>query len=142
MLSEYLISFISNLNVIVRKVASDNNLSLSQYFTLSNISSSGILMGELSKLVGVDKSTLTRNIRILLNRNLVSKNQSTSDRREYIIMLTNHGEKLIDKLDSGMEKELSIIIKDIDSISKQTLSNIIESINWKINCYINELSKN
>ena len=139
MLSEYLISFISNLNVIVRKVASDNNLSLSQYFTLSNISSSGILMGELSKLVGVDKSTLTRNIRILLNRNLVSKNQSTSDRREYIIMLTNHGEKLIDKLDSGMEKELSIIIKDIDSISKQTLSNIIESINWKINCYINEL---
>ena len=139
MLSEYLTSFISNLNVIVRKVASDNNLSLSQYFTLSNISSSGILMGELSKLVGVDKSTLTRNIRILLNRDLVLKNQSTSDKREYIIMLTNHGEKLIDKLDSGMEKELSIIIKDIDSISKQTLSNIIESINWKINCYINEL---
>ena len=139
MLSEYLTSFISNLNVIVRKVASDNNLSLSQYFTLSNISSSGILMGELSKLVGVDKSTLTRNIRILLNRDLVLKNQSTSDKREYIIMLTNHGEKLIDKLDSGMEKELSIIIEDIDSISKQTLSNIIESINWKINCYINEL---
>ena len=139
MLSEYLTSFISNLNVIVRKVASDNNLSLSQYFTLSNISSSGILMGELSKLVGVDKSTLTRNIRILLNRDLVLKNQSTSDKREYIIMLTNHGEKLIDKLDFGMEKELSIIIEDIDSISKQTLSNIIESINWKINCYINEL---
>mgnify|MGYP001309945146 FL=1 len=139
MLSEYLTSFISNLNVIVRKVASDNNLSLSQYFTLSNISSSGILMGELSKLVGVDKSTLTRNIRILLNRDLVLKNQSTSDKREHIIMLTNHGEKLIDKLDSGMEKELSIIIEDIDSISKQTLSNIIESINWKINCYINEL---
>ena len=139
MLSEYLTSFISNLNVIVRKVASDNNLSLSQYFTLSNISSSGILMGELSKLVGVDKSTLTRNIRILLNRDLVLKNQSTSDKREYIIMLTNHGEKLIDKLDSGMEKELSIIIKDIDSTSKQTLSNIIESVNWKINCYINEL---
>ena len=139
MLSEYLTSFISNLNVIVRKVASDNNLSLSQYFTLSNISSSGILMGELSKLVGVDKSTLTRNIRILLNRDLVLKNQSTSDKREYIIMLTNHGEKLIDKLDSGMEKELSIIIEDIDSTSKQTLSNIIESINWKINCYINEL---
>ena len=139
MFSEFLTSFISNLNVIVRKVASDNNLSLSQYFTLSNISSSGILMGELSKLVGVDKSTLTRNIRILLNRDLVLKNQSTSDKREYIIMLTNHGEKLIDKLDSGMEKELSIIIEDIDSISKQTLSNIIESINWKINCYINEL---
>ena len=139
MLSEYLTSFISNLNVIVRKVASENNLSLSQYFTLLNISSSGILMGELSKLVGVDKSTLTRNIRILLNRDLVLKNQSTSDKREYIIMLTNHGERLINKLDSGMEKKLSIIIEDIDSTSKQTLSNIIESINWKINCYINEL---
>ena len=86
MLSEYLISFTSNLNVIVRKVAGDNNLSLSQYFTLLNISSSGVLMGELSKLVGVEKSTLTRNIQILLNRNLVAKNQSESEFKPFLFL--------------------------------------------------------
>jgi len=139
MLSEYLISFISNLNVIVRKVSSDNNLSLSQYFTLLNISSSGTLMGELSKLIGIDKSTLTRNIKILLNRNLVLKNQSRSDKREYIIILTIDGEKLIDILDKDMDKKLENILKDINSTSRQRLSDIIESINWKMNCQINEL---
>ena len=96
-------------------------------------------MGELAKLVGIDKSTLTRNTRILLNRNLVSKDQSTSDRREYIIMLTGDGEKMIDKIDNDMQKELEIIIKDINSTSKQMLIDTIESMNWKINCHINEL---
>tara|TARA_B100000131_G_scaffold44869_1_gene40214 strand:- start:1363 stop:1782 length:420 start_codon:yes stop_codon:yes gene_type:complete len=139
MLSEYLISFTSNLNVIVRKVAGDNNLSLSQYFTLLNISSSGVLMGELSKLVGVEKSTLTRNIQILLNRNLVAKNQSEADKREYIIMLTPDGEKLIDILDRDMDNELNNILDNLDLNSKQKLSDIIESLNWKMNCYINEL---
>ena len=139
MLSEYLISFTSNLNVIVRKVAGDNNLSLSQYFTLLNISSSGVLMGELSKLVGIEKSTLTRNIQILLNRNLVAKNQSESDKREYIIMLTSDGEKLIDILDRDMDNELNNILDNLDLNSKQKLSDIIESLNWKMNCYINEL---
>ena len=139
MLSEYLISFTSNLNVIVRKVAGDNNLSLSQYFTLLNISASGVLMGELSKLVGVEKSTLTRNIQILLNRNLVAKNQSEADKREYIIMLTSDGEKLIDILDRDMDNELNNILDNLDLNSKQKLSDIIESLNWKMNCYINEL---
>ena len=139
MLSEYLISFTSNLNVIVRKVAGDNNLSLSQYFTLLNISSSGVLMGELSKLVGVEKSTLTRNIQILLNRNLVAKNQSEADKREYIIMLTSDGEKLIDILDRDMDNELNNILDNLDLNSKQKLSDIIESLNLKMNCYINEL---
>mgnify|MGYP001309924177 FL=1 len=139
MLSEYLISFTSNLNVIVRKVAGDNNLSLSQYFTLLNISSSGVLMGELSKLVGVEKSTLTRNIQILLNRNLVAKNQSEADKREYIIMLTPDGEKIIGILDRDMDNELNNILDNLDLNSKQKLSDIIESLNWKMNCYINEL---
>ena len=139
MLSEYLISFTSNLNVIVRKVAGDNKLSLSQYFTLLNISSSGVLMGELSKLVGVEKSTLTRNIQILLNRNLVAKNQSEADKREYIIMLTPDGEKLIDILDRDMDSELDHILDNLDLNSKQKLSDIIESLKWKMNCYINQL---
>lgn len=139
MIAEYIISFISSLNVIVRRVAGDNNLSLSQYFTLLNISSSGILMGELSKLIGIDKSTLTRNIKILLNRNLVLKNQSSLDKREYIIILTQDGEELINRLEKDMDRKLENILKDIDSTSKQRLSDIIESINWKMNCHINEL---
>ena len=67
MITEYLHTFVVHMNVIVRRVASQNNLSLSQYFALTNISSSGISMSDLSSLLGVDNSTLTRNINILIN---------------------------------------------------------------------------
>ena len=54
-----------------------NNLSLSQYYTLTNISSIGISMSELSLVLGVDNSTLTRNINILIKRSLLKKQQSS-----------------------------------------------------------------
>ena len=66
MLAEYLNSFLSHMNVLARQVASKNNLSLSQYYTLNSISSNGISMSELSSRIGVDNSTLTRNINILI----------------------------------------------------------------------------
>ena len=73
MITEYLHTFVVHMNVIVRRVASDNNLSLSQYFALTNISTSGISMSDLSTMLGVDNSTLTRNINILIKRDLVVK---------------------------------------------------------------------
>ena len=73
MLSEHINSFICQFNVLLRAVASQNHLSVSQYLTLYSISPNGITMSELSKAVGVDNSTLTRNIHILVRKLLVSK---------------------------------------------------------------------
>ena len=139
MITEYLHSFISHMNVIVRQIASQNKLSLSQYFTLTNISASGVSMSELSTTLGVDNSTLTRNINVLINRDLVTKSKSEHDRRGYTISLSTAGERTMDKLEKQMESTLHEFITDINPASKQILINVIENLNWKASCYINEL---
>ena len=139
MVSEHLNSFLCHMNVLARRIASKNNLSLSQYYTLSNISSNGISMSELSLIVGIDNSTLTRNINILINRSLVRKEQSKADKREQLILLSSKGNQIAQKLDRDMEKLLNRFIISIDEDQRQLFINTIEMLNWKMNCYINDL---
>ena len=139
MITEYLHTFVVHMNVIVRRVASQNNLSLSQYFALTNISSSGISMSDLSSLLGVDNSTLTRNINILIKRDLVEKNQSNEDKRGYTITLSTKGSSIVQSLESQIESILDDFIDSVDPGIKQNFIDIIERVNWKASCFINEL---
>ena len=139
MVSEHLNSFLCNMNVLERRISSQNNLSLSQYYTLTNISSSGISMSELSLILGIDNSTLTRNINILIHRALLQKKQSSEDKREQIVLLSSKGARVVEKLDSDMEKLLTQFVSDIDEDQRQLFIDTLEELNWKMNCYINDL---
>ena len=139
MVSEHLNSFLCNMNVLARRISSKNNLSLSQYYTLTNISSNGISMSELSLMLGVDNSTLTRNVNVLMNRSLLKKEQSSEDRREQIVLLSSKGIKIVEKLDIDMEKLLNQFISGIDETQRQSFLDTLEQLNWKMNCYINDL---
>ena len=139
MLSEYITSFLCLLNVIVREIASKNNLSSSQYFTLHNISSNGIKMSDLSKAIGIDNSTLTRNINILISRLLVSKERSFQDRRQFVVILTSNGEKLVHNIEKQMDYKIESLAYDLDTNHREQLIDIIGKLNWKISCHINEL---
>ena len=139
MITEYLHSFILHMNVVIRRVSSHNNLSSSQYFALSNIPTSGISMTELSKIVGIDKSTLTRNINILLQNGLVEKRKSDFDKRGYTVFLSSNGDDLISKLHDEIEIIINQFIETVSSDSKQDFINMLETINWKASCFINEL---
>ena len=139
MITEYLHSFILHMNVVIRRVSANNNLSLSQYFALSNIPTSGISMTALSKIIGIDKSTLTRNINILLQSGLVEKRKSEFDKRGYTVFLSLNGDDLINKLHDEIEIIINQFIETVSSDSKQDFINMLETINWKASCYINEL---
>ena len=139
MITEYLHSFILHMNVVIRRVSANNNLSLSQYFALSNIPTSGISMTELSKIIGIDKSTLTRNINILLQSGLVEKRKSEYDKRGYTVFLSSNGDNLINKLHDEIEIIIYQFIETVSSDSKQDFINMLETINWKASCFINEL---
>ena len=110
-----------------------------QYFALSNIPTSGISMTELSKIVGIDKSTLTLNINILLQSDLVEKRKSDFDKRGYTVFLSSNGDDLINKLHDEIEIIINQFIETVSSDSKQDFINMLETINWKASCYINEL---
>ena len=139
MISEHLNSFLCNMNVLARQVASKNNLSLSQYYTLTNISSSGISMSKLSSILGIDNSTLTRNVNILIKHSFLKKQQSSQDKREQVVLLSSKGLKISEKLDVDMEELLNKFILDINEDYRQSFLDILEQLNWKMNCYINDL---
>ena len=139
MLSEHLNSFLCQLNVLARQIASTYNISLSQYFTLSSISTTGISMTDLSRSIGVDNSTLTRNINVLMAKSLVSKERSSMDGRGFIVHLTSDGDNIIDLMESKMETIVETISKDLDPQERENIIEIISKLNWKITCHLNEL---
>tara|TARA_Y100000746_G_C15460547_1_gene431263 strand:- start:2182 stop:2601 length:420 start_codon:yes stop_codon:yes gene_type:complete len=139
MISEHLNSFLCNMNVLARQVASKNNLSLSQYYTLTNISSSGISMSKLSLILGIDNSTLTRNVNILIKHSFLNKQKSSQDKREQVVLLSSKGIEISEKLDIDMEELLNKFILGINEDYRQSFLDILEQLNWKMNCYINDL---
>ena len=88
MIPEQIIYFVKHMNALIRKNSYMINLSPSQYYTIQSISIDGSSMTEISNLLGIDNSTLTRNLEKLIQMGLVVKQRSIKDRREYLVLLT------------------------------------------------------
>ena len=139
MLNENFNSFLSYMYSLIRRISSHNNLSISQYFTIQSITKDGLSMSDLSLILGIDNSTLTRNINILIKEGLVTKEKSIFDRREHIILLTRDGYLILKKLDVQFNNQLNDIFSCITSDERNNLINSIEKVNWKLNCKINDV---
>ena len=109
-LSDHFISLNIKLTSVFRTFANQCDLSYSQYCILMNIDSSGISMSELANSLGLDKSTLTRNMNILITRNLVEKYRDTDDLRVYKVILSKSGGKLKETLYSELDNFTSELL--------------------------------
>ena len=138
MLAEQINLFNIYMNSVTRSISSSVNLSLSQFYTLQSISVDGISMTELSLLLCLDNSTLTRNINQLIKRKFVKKTQSLSDKRQFIISLSEEGRNINSKIDDIMIDVVNNIISTMDSNTRNIFVDILEKINWKLHCRIND----
>ena len=89
---ELLKQFLIDIQSLFRTQFKKLDLTLSQIILISSIPIDGIDMTTLSIKIGVDNSTLTRLIDILMKKGIVQKNRSSQDRRSYIISVTKKGE--------------------------------------------------
>lgn len=116
-----------HISAIVRLVSAKYKLSLSQSNILHSIPSDGISLVSLSNRIGLDVSTMSRNIVKLANKNLVQKQKSSSDLREYNIIITELGLDLLKNINDDL-------VEFIDSISDlhlySDINDSIEKINW------------
>ena len=132
---ELLKQFLIDLQSLFRTSAKKLNVTLPQIILITSIPIDGIDMSTLSYRIGVDNSTLTRLIDILMRNKVVRKIKNPKDGRSYIILLTNIGEKLQFKIDQQIDQFGSklysrIPIEDQDEV-KETLS----SLHWLISKY-------
>ena len=129
---ELLKQFLIDLQSLFRKSTKKLNLTLPQITLLSSIPIDGIDMSTLSKRIGVDNSTLTRLIDILIKNNFVRKIKNPKDGRSFIILLTVSGEKLQFKIEQQIDQFGSKIFSKIPIEDQDEAKETLSTLHWLI----------
>jgi len=133
-IAELLTDLASGTNSIIRASASKLNLTVSQAFHLLSIPYDGISMSGLAHKLGLDNSTLTRNIQKLEKLDLVKRQNDNYDKRVQLAVLTNKGTSLLKSLELNLEQQTSEVLEQIDLDTQVHLTTILEQLSWALEC--------
>ena len=137
-LAEFLIDVALNTNAVVRTASSKLNLTTSQAFHLLSIPFDGISMSNLAHRLGLNTSTLTRNVQVLVKMGLVDRRPDSYDKRVILLVLTNRGSKLLKLLEELLEDKNRAVLEKIDLDIQGDLSTLLEKLSWALNCIRNQ----
>tara|TARA_B100001029_G_C15060713_1_gene458210 strand:- start:193 stop:615 length:423 start_codon:yes stop_codon:yes gene_type:complete len=132
--SELLSNLTIHYNALIRQAALLENLSSSQALHLISIPSDGISMTSLSKKLGLDTSTLTRNVQNLEKNKLIKKYKDVSDKRIQKIYLTQNGINKCNNLKSKLNKINEITVENLSFEQQEVLLDSLEQLSWSIDC--------
>ena len=130
--SELLKQFLIDLQCLFRTQLKHLNLTLPQIMLISSIPIDGIDMTSLSKKLGIDNSTLTRLIRILLENGIVKKTSNPIDKRSIIVSLSRNGESLQLKIEKEMDLFISALYKNIPMENREELNESLSAFHWSV----------
>ena len=132
---ELLKQFLIDLQSLFRTQFKKLDLTLSQIILISSIPIDGIDMTTLSIKIGVDNSTLTRLIDILMKKGIVQKNRSSQDRRSYIISVTKKGELLQSEIEDEIDSFVSKLFRNTRLEDQEELKKSLSSFHWIVSKY-------
>jgi len=102
------------------------NLSFTQFFILETVGEQQPLrLSELHEILGVDKSTTTRLVNPLVERELVTREKSETDGRVVILQLTSEGQTMRSKIWSCIEGYFKAIEAQIPQEKKAAVYDAI-----------------
>ena len=131
---ELLTDLTTHYNALIRNAASQLNLTASQAFHLLSIPHDGIPMSKLANKLGLDTSTLTRNIQKLEKMELIKRCQDPYDKRVQKAVLTEKGEEMIELLEESLQEMNNTFMEQIDLDSQENITDILEKIVWAMDC--------
>ena len=127
---ELLKAFLLDLQSLFRYRVSNPGLTLPQILLLSSISSEGTDMSSLSKQMGVDNSTMTRLIDILIRNGWVEKYKEENDKRVVFVKITVEGEKIRYKIDNKINDFGIEILNTIDPEDRNDMREMLTLLHW------------
>ena len=127
---ELLKVFLLDLQSMFRYRVSSSDLTLPQILIISSIPHEGTDMSSLSKQMGVDNSTMTRLIAVLIRNEWVVKYKSTNDRRVVFVKITSKGESIRNKIDKKISIFGEEIINAIPPEERNEIREILTSLHW------------
>ncbi|MDF2673462.1 MAG: MarR family transcriptional regulator [Clostridiales bacterium] len=125
-LRELIRILIRNLGVLEKSEASCCGTTIAQCHAVVEIGRKEVVsLNELSELLDLDKSTMSRTINNLVGDNLVIREIHPEDRRYVTIELTEEGKKVFNSIEDSMEIYYQEILK---SIPEDKREQVLESL--------------
>jgi len=127
---ELLKAFLLDLQSLFRFQVSNPDLTLPQILLLSSISDEGVDMSSLSKQMGVDNSTMTRLIDVLIRNGWAIKYKNKKDGRVVMVEITKKGEVLQEEIDKNIDKFGYEIYNSISPENREEVMEILTEFHW------------
>ena len=127
---ELLKALLLDLQSLFRFQVSNPDLTLPQILLLSSISDEGVDMSSLSKQMGVDNSTMTRLIDVLIRNGWAIKYKNKKDGRVVMVEITKKGEILQEKIDKNIDKFGYEIYNSISPEDREEVMEILTEFHW------------
>tara|TARA_B100000029_G_C17397633_1_gene895794 strand:- start:271 stop:693 length:423 start_codon:yes stop_codon:yes gene_type:complete len=117
---------------LIRKLSSKFELTLSQALILLYIPFDGITVSDLSNKLGVDISTMTRNIQRIEKKLLINKKPNINDKRSIKLVLSSRGKEISNAINKEISNNIDSIISKYDIEEHHKIKNSIESLSWHL----------
>ena len=127
---ELLKALLLDLQSLFRFQVSNPDLTLPQILLLSSISDEGVDMSSLSKQMGVDNSTMTRLIDVLIRNGWAIKYKNKKDGRVVMVEITKKGEVLREEIDKNIDKFGYEIYNSISQEDREEVMEILTEFHW------------
>jgi len=131
---ELLADLVTHYNALIRASASQLNLTASQAFHLLSIPHDGIPMSKLAHKLGLDASTLTRNIQKLEKMELIERKRDLYDKRVQKAVLTQKGVSIGIEIEEILIHVNNSIMEQIDLDSQENMTDLLEKLVWAMDC--------
>ena len=128
--SEQIQEITTHVNGITRQAATKHNISFAQAQFLLRLPSEGISISELSNLLGIDISTMSRNVNKLEVLQLIERKKDFDDGRAFRLFLTDRGIELVDLLFAEIDARATKILSTIPLEIQERIGDVLEQLNW------------
>ena len=133
-LPELLSNLTTHYNAIFRQYSYRLSLTAPQAFHLLSIPADGIPMSGLANKLGIDTSTLTRNIQKLEKLEFVTRKQDRNDKRIFVVYLTDNGRDKVEKIENFLLDLNFSMMKYIDLDDQENIPEMLEKLVWALDC--------
>ena len=124
---------------LLSKCCEKYSLTYQQVVLINNIPAlDGIAISELSKKMGVDISTLSRNIKKMEKKELILRKRCEKDTRSFKIYATPNAEKINNDVISEFDKIISKILANNNFSPSSSFIQNIELISWELYKFLND----
>tara|TARA_B100000674_G_scaffold375626_1_gene318097 strand:+ start:71 stop:490 length:420 start_codon:yes stop_codon:yes gene_type:complete len=130
---ELLNQLLIDLQSLFRTSFRKKKFTLSQINLISSIPINGIEMTSISSHLGIDNSTLTRNVNVLIKKNILKRDVNPKDRRSKLLVLTSHGVNVKLELENTFEKIGNKLFKNKVILDSDHFIDMLDALHWEIN---------